>query len=117
MSEPHDISEIIRQRDTILMDMDTDAAKVFIEEHGGRVTGRKINWERVLHTVRFEVRGSSVVPDDAITESQIYLARNGYPPLAALPSKSPYLESALSILFPQDVFMQTMEKMNHARKI
>lgn len=80
--------------------MDIDAAKAFIAKHGGHVPRRTIDWTKVLHLARVECKA---LPDEAIRESHIWLARNGAQSVMTLPPTSPYVRAAVDLIFPKDV--------------
>lgn len=87
------------ERDQILTAMDVEAAKRFIVKHGGSLPKRSLDWLKVLHIARFEWQGA---PKELVTESRIYLARNGAQSMVMLPSGSPYLRAAQDLLFPRN---------------
>jgi hypothetical protein len=94
------INEAIAERDQILMVMDVEAAKVFIAKHGGFVPKGHIDWIKVLHLARFEAK--SIAPE-LVSESHIWLARNGAQSLMTMPPSSPYVRAALDLIFPKDL--------------
>lgn len=110
MSTQIPLEVAIAERDRILMDMDSEAAKSFIAKTGGFVPkSNKINWVRVLHLARFEVRS---LPEVYVKESQMWLARNGAQSILMLPPTSPYLRAAMDLIFPKtitDAFIAHME--------
>ena len=100
--------ETMAERNRILSAMDVEAAKAFIVQHGGHVPGGPLDWVKVLHLARFEV---TTLPPELITESQIYLARNGAQRIGMFPPGSAYERAALDLLFPKDVFEAYLSKL------
>jgi len=98
----------MRERDEILVAMDIERAKAFILLHGGTVPKRIPDWERVLHLARFECTN---IPSELRQDSQIYLAMTGAQTIATLPQNSPYVRAALDLIFPVDVFEETMAEL------
>lgn len=91
---------VIAERNHILRKMDIDGAKHFIAKHGGFVPKSSIDWVRVLHLARYEVR---TMPEDMHWESRIWLAQHGAVSLMMLPPRSPYLRAAMDLIFPKDM--------------
>lgn len=102
------ISVAIAERNRILIDMDQDAAKAFVVEHGGKAP-KRLDWEIVLHLARCDVE---TISDDLRQESRIFLARSGYYGITSLPQNSFYARAAMDLIFPHDLteaFIRQME--------
>lgn len=107
------VTVAIAERNRILQAMDIEAAKTFIAKHGGVVTKRKIDWERVLHLARFEC--AKGLPEEVWRESQIYLAMHGAQSLMMLPPTSPYVDAAMNLIFPKNLTDDYIREMEGAR--
>lgn len=94
------LSDALTERDQILTAMDVDAAKAFIANHGGFVPSGVINWVKVLHLARYEVRS---LPDELVRESHIWLAVHGAQSVMTLSPTSPYCRAAMDLIFPKDL--------------
>lgn len=92
--------DALAERDRILTDLDIDAAKAFIANHGGFVGSDQLDWLRVLHLARLEVQ---TMPPDLISDSRVYLTMTGARSIGTLPEASPYLRSAIDLVFPRDL--------------
>lgn len=100
-------AEVLDKRDDILKRMDVQGAKEFLREHGGFVAPDRMDWVRILHLARLEC---VVIDHEFREESHIYLARTGAQRVSMLPSGSPYLKSAMDLLFPPLMFFREMDK-------
>jgi hypothetical protein len=101
------LSDALAERDDILINMDVDRAKDFVKRHGGTVH-HNLNWERVLHLARYEVK---TIPHELHQDSHIYLARNGAQSVMDLNPNSQYARCVLHLIFPFNLTEESIKTM------
>lgn len=107
MTERIDTTATIAERDRVLTALDVPGVQAFIRAHGGHVTERPVSWTAILHMARVE---ATSLPDELRTESRVWLAIHRQPEVHVAPP-GPALSMALDILFPPDLFAQTLRDM------
>jgi hypothetical protein len=100
MSRTEDLTEALKERDQILIDLDIDAAKAFILKHGGRITNQQesLNWLRIIHMARLECLS---VPQYFRDASRMWLATRYPQRIGDLSLNSPYASVTLDLIFPR----------------
>jgi hypothetical protein len=100
MADRNPRQDAIAERDRILMTLDQTAAKAFVKAHGAKLPPGPLNWERVLHLARLECVN---LDPKAISDSRIWLARNGATSIAT-GDESREADVALNLIFPLDTY-------------
>ena len=105
---PEALAKALKERDDILLAMDVEKAKAFVVQHGGTAPPH-LDWVRILHLARFEVTS---MPDEAKTDSHIWLAAHGAKSISMYPQDSPYVLVTLNLIFPKhltDAYIKSVE--------
>lgn len=104
------IDAALIERNRILVEMDQEAAKAFIVQHGGTAPTH-LDYEIVLHLARWDVE---TIADDLRQSSRVFLARAGKYGIAQMNPKSPYVCAALDLMFPKTLTDKYIREMGMA---